>query len=1335
MLAQFYLSALIVPRGVPMQKWKFVSRVFLFVLLVTVLGTGIVTPRMEMAQAAPRRAAAGDVIISEVAWGGTAANAYDEWIELYNPKATQIDISGWNLSTVDGSPDITFPSGSIIYPGGYYLIECTDDTTILDIPADYIMPTCSSSYGLGNGGEILTLIDNSTPAVTIDTANSNDNAWDAGSGSPSYNSMERIVTFPMLPEDGSSGNAWKNGVFGNGKDANGNSINGTPHTSKIDLSLTIDLSPVPPTLPIIGDVVTLTVTVTNINNAGYATATNVKVKDTLPAGLTLDSATSPNPSPSVGTYVGGIWTVNSLAPGASATLIVKAVVGATGSRKYSAEIWSADQTDVDSTPGNASTVSEDDNASTTVIISGSPDLVVTNTAPAEAGVCNVIVYSIKVENKGADTANVTVTDTWTVDSNPVLPAGSWPATRLSFISYAAVSYDSSNKPYTNGTYNYTTGKWTGITLNSGDSATLSITVKVNSTGPGNTDSTVINAAHADLPLGQTDLNPGDNDQSSSMIIKPGNSADLEITQSWLRSSSAVDTATLSITVANYNGPDDADSVYVEDILPTGLTYVSSTFSTTGMTYNPSVGLWSVGTLALNEAKTLNITVRVNKDGESTDNTAKIKQSNQCDVVTTNNQHIQTTATGVHIADLSLLQTGNNLGTVFNITVTNAGPDDATNVRVRTKLTNYNYLSSNGSFAWDSLLGAYIWNVGTVAENTSQTLTITTTPLTNPPATNWAEIFDVREVDLDSIPGNCIVSSGAICTEDDDDNFPVLTADLEVLLEADNYNPDPEDASKTNSHIITFTIKVTNNGPNPATNVKIQDTLPTGITYISAASASTVSPITNTTAYNYTNGQWTVGTIPPGGWVELYIKAKAVYTGIFTNSASVSAVTEKDTKPLNNSASVRIVTYRALVINELAWLGTPANAEDEWIELYNPSSTDINITGWTLKMVKPADVIPGWTNQDYCQSFAPNFIALSSASNKIVKFGYYLLERFSKNATGTVVTGTNPTTTEVEDQIYYPNPPTEDFLLPDTGATLVLCDDQDNFIDTANYEGIGSTTNPWPQGGESRSGGIPTSSMERIGVSTEKDISWLANVANPRNGKDANNDNIYGTPKHQNSTEPGPTPIPPTRTPAPPLDRLIINEFLARPGYDWNQDGRVDVFDEFIEIKNIGTTNVKLNGWLIDDVEDAGSLPFSLPTTVTLKPGERAVYYGLQTNILLSDGGDTVRLINPKGKVFDTYTYFIAKVEDQSVCRMVDGTGAWYEDCIPTPALTNSREGVVPVMGDITYQSPVCSLPDTLPADFLFAECRGYGANIWRMFWDTDWLWIPDDRSKQNTFVQ
>ena len=43
------------------------------------------------------------IVISEVAWMGTTNSTADEWIELLNTTATDIDLSGWTLYSGDGS--------------------------------------------------------------------------------------------------------------------------------------------------------------------------------------------------------------------------------------------------------------------------------------------------------------------------------------------------------------------------------------------------------------------------------------------------------------------------------------------------------------------------------------------------------------------------------------------------------------------------------------------------------------------------------------------------------------------------------------------------------------------------------------------------------------------------------------------------------------------------------------------------------------------------------------------------------------------------------------------------------------------------------------------------------------------------------------------------------------------------------------------------------------------------------------------------------------------------------------------------------------------------------
>ena len=37
----------------------------------------------------------------------------------------------------------------------------------------------------------------------------------------------------------------------------------------------------------------------------------------------------------------------------------------------------------------------------------------------------------------------------------------------------------------------------------------------------------------------------------------------------------------------------------------------------------------------------------------------------------------------------------------------------------------------------------------------------------------------------------------------------------------------------------------------------------------------------------------------------------------------------------------------IVINEIAWMGTTVSANNEWMELYNPTDASISISNWTL----------------------------------------------------------------------------------------------------------------------------------------------------------------------------------------------------------------------------------------------------------------------------------------------------------------------------------------------------------------------------------------------------
>lgn len=114
-------------------------------------------------------------------------------------------------------------------------------------------------------------------------------------------------------------------------------------------------------------------------------------------------------------------------------------------------------------------------------------------------------------------------------------------------------------------------------------------------------------------------------------------------------------------------------------------------------------------------------------------------------------------------------------------------------------------------------------------------------------------------------------------------------------------------------------------------------------------------------------------------------------------------------------------HAAVIINEIAWMGTVVAASDEWIELYNDGTEDVSLDGWKLVADGGAPTI--------------------SLNGSIVAGGFYLLER------------TDETTVpdQTADKIY-----TGD--LANAGETLTLFDGAGVVIDTivggADWKDVG-----------------------------------------------------------------------------------------------------------------------------------------------------------------------------------------------------------------------------------------------------------------------------------------
>jgi hypothetical protein len=304
----------------------------------------------------------------------------------------------------------------------------------------------------------------------------------------------------------------------------------------------------------------------------------------------------------------------------------------------------------------------------------------------------------------------------------------------------------------------------------------------------------------------------------------------------------------------------------------------------------------------------------------------------------------------------------------------------------------------------------------------------------------------------------------------------------------------------------------------------------------------------------------------------------------------------------------------VLINEIAWSGTQASSSDEWIELLSTTSLDLSLAGWRLS--DGGDVA----------------IALNGT---LPAYGYFLLERTDDSTVSDIAAN----------QIYVGS-------LRDSGEILELVGPSGELIDTANRDGGG-----WPAG-ESGS----RSSMERRG-DTDGPGNWGTYTGFYGNGTDAAGNPIHGTPGRVNSL------FFPTPTPTGVPSRLVINEVLIRPHYDWEGSGGVTTGDEFIELYNTGRLPVYLKGWFLDDASDTGSRPFELPG-VTISGKGYAVFFRTLTKIALNDSGDTVRLLRPDGRLVDEVSYLPVRAYNLSFGRLPDGSDNLHYGLWPTPRQAN-----------------------------------------------------------------
>jgi uncharacterized repeat protein (TIGR01451 family) len=606
-----------------------------------------------------------------------------------------------------------------------------------------------------------------------------------------------------------------------------------------------------------------------VSNAGPSAATGATLSDPVPTGVssatwTFVSATGGGRVTGLSSGMGDLSTTVDLPVGATLTFNFTASIDptATGTVVNTATV---------TPPGGPATSATDTNVLTPQAdLSVTKDDGQTNVVPGTA-----VTYTITVRNSGPSTVNaVTLTDR--------LPAA---LLNPMFGTPSAGSYDSS------------TGLWSGLSLGSGQSVTITLTGTVDPAATG----ALTNSATVAPPSGVTDTNPGNNTDTDTDTLTP--EADLSITKTDRVTSVVPGTSTTYTIVVSNSGPSAVAGAGVSDPLlagTTGGTWAFASATGGGAVTGPTSGngpLASNVDLPVNGSVTFTLTVQIDPSATGTlHNRATITPP----IGVTDTNPANNTATDSDTltpeSDLSITKTNGvtsvvpGMSTTYTIVVTNAGPSTAVDQAVTDNFpaaitaVNWRAMASPGSSVAAASGSGDISTTVTLLPG--GTVTFTAAAQISPSATGTLSNTATVAVP----PGDN--------TPDDNTATAVNTLTPESDLSITKTNGVTSVVPGTST---TYTIVVSNAGPSTAVDQAVTDDFPAAITAVNwTAVASAGSSVA---AASGTGDIATTVTLLSGGTVTFTAAAQISpsATGTLSNTATV-AVPPGDNTPDDNTAT-------------------------------------------------------------------------------------------------------------------------------------------------------------------------------------------------------------------------------------------------------------------------------------------------------------------------------------------------------------------------------------------------------------------------------------------------
>jgi uncharacterized repeat protein (TIGR01451 family) len=284
--------------------------------------------------------------------------------------------------------------------------------------------------------------------------------------------------------------------------------------------------------------------------------------------------------------------------------------------------------------------------------------------------------------------------------------------------------------------------------------------------------------------------------------------------------------------------------------------------------------------------------------------------------------------------------GSNM--TYTITVTNSGPATATNVAVFDQLpAGFTFISATPGTATVSN-NLVSWPAFNLANNARSNFTVTVVSAEGGSYTNIA-FSTANTPDPNPTNNNGSAANSQVIT------VVSLLADVAVF-KTGNTNIQP-------GGTVTYTITATNAGPSTATNVMVQDTLPTNVTFQSASGE-----------FNLSNNivTWSLATLAKGASATFTVTVTAPASGTFVNVASGVSGTP-DPNPSNNNGTAPGAQVSTTVVP----------VADVQVFLYGPTNVTLGDEFFYSVVVTNAGPSPAVNT--LAQDFLPTNLIFTSAS--------------------------------------------------------------------------------------------------------------------------------------------------------------------------------------------------------------------------------------------------------------------------------------------------------------------------------------------------------------------